>query len=341
LKDKLLTISWIKILKIYSKSSIYYSKKEYKLNSETGIKKYRVFKENVRKIKEHNAKGLSWWEAVNEFTDLTFEEFKAYFNIKPINPEDINELVKKQGRFLEKEINFDLQADDDDDDIPTPALSDVNWGSRMNTCRNQGQCGSCWAFSTMGALEGVLNIKYNTATPYLSTQQLVDCNTQSNGCNGGWQPYALTYLESNGPELDSSYPYTAVKGTCGFNNSLVKYTVKGYSACDSMGWFSQTPCTINNWRGLLQKGPISVVISATDAFQNYGGGIIDASNMTCAQLDHAVVAYAWTTSGSNSIISVRNSWGTSWGNQGNFQIYYTSAANSTCWITKLAFLPKV
>jgi len=308
-------------------------KKPYNLNSELAIQKYRVFKDNVRDIKEHNAKKLSWWAAINEYSDLTYQEFRNHFNLKPRSEKEMEEYIKKQTRFLGNEINFDEEADKEEVLTPSPNLSDVSWASQMGPIRDQGQCGDCWAFSTMGALEGVYAIKNKKVTPWISTQQLVDCDTVDNGCNGGWQGNAYTYLIKNGAMLDSKYPYTATKSTCKYNKNEVSYTVKSVSSCSN--------CSLTAWRTLLESGPVAVCIDASSKlFNNYGGGVLNPSQMGCGSLDHAVVAYAWASTG-NGVISVRNSWGTSWGIKGNFEISYTSGDKSTCWITYYAFLPVI
>jgi len=295
----------------------------------------------VKKIKEHNLKGLSWWEAVNEFTDLTENEFENLFDLKPRNDEEMKEFFKEQARFLGNQINFDEDAEKDE--IIYPQLNDVNWGNSMSPVRYQGSCGSCWAFATMATIEGVHAIKTKKNTPWLSTQQLVDCDKSNGGCKGGWMSKALTYLMNcGGSMLDSDYQYLAKPDSCKFDKNKAKYKVKSYSSCDSTGWFSKNnPCTKDKWRSLLQRGPVSVIVTAKGTFQNYGGGIIDTSKLTCEKLDHAVVAFAWSTQNGKGVISVRNSWGKNWGDKGNFHIYYSEHANNTCWITKMAFLPVI
>jgi len=314
-------------------------KKEYNINSEIALKKYRVFKDNVNKIKEHNSKGLSWWEAVNEFSDLTNEEFVELFNLKPKTEEEMRKFFQAEGRFLS--VNFDEDADKDDV-APQPEQSDVNWISAFGQPRHQGGCGSCWAFSTMGTVEAAYAIRNRQVTPYLSTQQLVDCDMNGHGCSGGWMHNALNYLrDAGGAMTDADYPYTQVKGTCRFNRNNAKYQVRGFDGCDSSPyWFMQgKPCTEQTWRALLARNPVAVVLSSAEAFRNYGGGVINTQGMPCTTLDHAVVAYAWTTQSGRGVISVRNSWGNNWGDKGNFHIYYTDQSNSTCWITKIGFIP--
>jgi len=316
-------------------------KKEYSINSEIALKKYRIFKDNVKKIKEHNAKGLSWWEAVNEFSDLTNEEFVEHFNLKPKTVEEMKKLFQPKGRFL---VNFDEDADKEDV-VPRPKLEDVICFSARLPPRNQGSCGSCWAFSTMGSIEAAYAIKNKKVTPYLSTQQLIDCDTKSGGCRGGMMNNAFTYLQDAGGAMtDAEYPYTHAEETCKFNKDNARYQVTGYDGCDTTTWYiKDKPCTEQAWRELLARNPISVVLSSADAFKNYGGGIINTQDMVCKTFDHAVVAYAWTTESEKGVISVRNSWGDTWGDKGNFHIYYSDdqISNGTCWITKVGFIPLI
>jgi len=325
----------------------YVFNKSYSLNSETGLQKYRVFKQNVKEIKEFNARGLSWWKGVQEHSDLTKEEFKKHYNLKPRSAQDFKALFGNRN-FLSDEINFDLLADKEEVQKENATGASYNWMNTLGAARDQGNCGSCWAFSTMAGIESQLyisNSKYKLQ--YLSTQQLVDCDTNDGGCNGGWMPSALAYLNSaGGAMLDSSYPYTSGtsgnSGTCAFVNSKVVAQVANMNGCDP-GWsFSQT-CTLTNWLNFMSTGALSVVVSAGDILENYSGGIIDLSTMgtsICSQFDHAVLAVGYTTnSAGRGIITVRNSWSTGWGQNGYFQIYYTTSLNSTCWITNVAVQP--
>jgi len=290
-------------------------------------------------------KGLTWWKAINEHTDLTDEEFNNYYNLKPKTHEEMKSFFAGTEKFLEKQIDFDEMADKEDNqnqEESNVTKVDISYGATLSPVRNQGGCGSCWAHATTCSIESAWGYKnYPTKSPWLSVQQLVDCDNYSGGCSGGWMPYALKYLINNGGIVyETDYPYTYQKGTCSTDKSRIRVKVQAYDSCDSAGWFSQEKCTKEKWKGILARGAVSVVISTGDAFRDYGGGIIQVSGSQCAQLTHAVTAYAWTTEDSGrEYISVRNSWGEDWGDKGDFHIYYTDQANSTCWVTKMAFRP--
>jgi len=299
-------------------------KKEYNLDTETAIKRYKIFKNNLKVIEEHNAKKLSWWYSINEFTDLTDEEFNELFNLKP----KTNEIMELYEKFLD----FDEMADKDDEIVIAPK-GDINWLHTLPPPRRQGACGSCWAFATMGAIESAYAIKNNKICPYLSPQQLLDCDTDDNACNGGTGIKSFRYIKwAGGAMMESDYPYVAKRETCKFDISKVKVKISNYSICAT--------CAKERWLSLIAGGAISVSLSAKDGLKNYGGGIIKVSGDECKEIDHNVLAYAWTTEKTGAeFISIRNSWGESWGDKGNFHIYYTKEANDTCYVTKLGYLP--
>jgi len=297
-------------------------KKDYELNSEAALKKYRVFKENLQKIKEHNAKKLTWWYSVNEFTDLTDQEFNDYFNIKPHNMEEIKRFYDSQPKFL---------GQDDSDDI-NPTQQNVNWVNTLTATRHQGTCGSCWAFATVGAIEGAYFIKHKQTSQYLSPQQFVDCERNSHGCQGGFPYSAVDYAYRNGGVMtEQNYPYRGNQGQCRYNSNQVFTKLTSFQYCFQ--------CNLNFWVNMLAQGPISVLITSQEVLKNYGGGVVNVSQARCAQTDHVIVAYGWTIQNNYQIVSLRNSWGSNWGDHGNFHVYYTPYANSTCWITNQGFRP--
>jgi len=303
-------------------------KKEYNLNSVTAIERYKIFKQNLNVIKEHNNKNLSWWYSVNEYTDLTDEEFNTHFNIKPHDQNKINDVVKNQGKFLRSQDVLEKSLSSD-------PKGDTNWLSSLTPVRNQGDCGSCWAHATVGAIESAYGIKNGKVIDHLSPQQLVDCSMMTNGCKGGWPEDAYSYVQNSGGVMsERDYPYLGVQGQCKFNQSAVSIKLKTYNFCL---W-----CQKNGWRNLLGQGSISVLVTSQDILKNYGGGVINLSGYKCSYSDHVVLAYGWKTSQDGSeIISLRNSWGENWGDKGNFHVYYSEKPYNTCWITKQGFLPVV
>ena len=191
----------------------------------------------------------------------------------------------------------------------------VDWRSYMNPVRDQGQCGSCWAFASIATTEGRYAIKHGGSKVQLSEQQLVDCAgaTGNQGCNGGWASKALQYLQSAGGSVArSAYPYTARQGSCR-KGLAVSARVTGVSGVSSA-------------MNAIASGPVAVYVQAQSGFMSYGGGIFDGY---CGQYDHAVTAVGWGQSGSTQYWIIRNSWGSGWGEAGHIRV----KVNGNCRIT--------
>jgi len=261
---------------------------------------FNAFSDNEKIIQEHNAKGLSWTLGHNEYSDLTWETFKArYVGGFQYNP------------HLNRTKNYDYSLL-----TQNVTASSIDWRSKgaVTPVKNQEQCGSCWAFSTVGAVEGGYQIAGNNLTKF-SEQDLVSCDNAQHGgtdegCNGGLMDNAFKWIETNGLCSESDYPYTSGGGDTGTCKSTCKagVTVSGFS--DVPGESGMIPA--------INKGPVSVAIEADrSTFQLYRGGVID--NEACGkQLDHGVlvVAYGTDSSLSKDYYTIKNSWGGSWGEQG-------------------------
>ena len=257
----------------------------YEVNTLEGISRYKIFKSNLKAIVEHNKKNLSWKAGINNYTDMTSAELEIYFNVKEISAK----LYRKKMRGLLSLDDYDdsLENSSDPDPPQNPNLQGkkvaVDWSNKMNPIRNQGGCGSCWAFSVAGAVEGNYAVSKGSS-PVLSTQQLVDCDYDPNnggnwGCSGGWMRHANSYWQTQGIMEESVYPYTAVLGTCKFDVcklSKVKVTGMETTADHDVGMF-----------GLLVNGPLSVCVNVQSSFQSYRSGIYSA---TCSSgCNHAVL----------------------------------------------------
>jgi C1A family cysteine protease len=213
------------------------------------------FKDTLAKIDECNANQTTSTCGVNFLADYTAEEMKKLNGYKA---------------ELKTEFNY---ADLDTSDL----ADEINWVTKgaVTPVKNQGQCGSCWAFSTTGSVEGA-EFQATGKLQSFSEQQLVDCSTQNNGCNGGLMDYAFKYIETAPLELEADYPYTGTKKfwkPCKYDSSKGVGKVVGFQDV-------KTDSTGSNLKAALAKGPVSVAIEADKTvFQSYTGGVITGS--TC------------------------------------------------------------
>ena len=317
--------------------------KEYDLNSEEAVSRYKVFKQNVKKIDETNAQNLPYQLGINKFTDLTAEEFQQLYLVAP---EVRKGMLKKSIRNLREEGFFDLNADKDDEDRDeliildgrTVAFTPVDWTSRLGLPRDQGKCGSCWTFSLTAVVEAAYAKKTGVVQPYLSTQQLVDCDLTDGGCNGGDFYNGINYIKKNGLLNDSLYPYVAVANTCvakiTFTNTK---KITGFRLCSNYWGGATNACSETKVYNLLAMGPISVGIDGS-VIQSYRSGIFTG---TCREDNHAVTVVGYGIASGVEYFIVRNSWGINYGESGHIRIARNLANKSSCFLTNEAYIPLV
>jgi len=206
-------------------------------------------------------------------------------------------------------------------DTPLPASYD--WRS-LNGCtpiRDQGGCGSCWAFGTVGVLESAIKIKDNMEVD-LSEQWLVSCNQDGYGCGGGWwaHHYHLDtpdFCGGTGAVFESSFPYAAADLPCACSYSH-EYWITAWGYVDPA---RDVPDVNDIKRAIIAHGPVAVAVSVNSAFQAYTGGVFNSS--TTAPVNHAVVLVGWDDGqGPGGVWFLRNSWGTGWGENGYMRIRY-------------------
>jgi C1A family cysteine protease len=230
---------------------------------------------------------------VNKFSDLTGEEFKALYASGYRAQEKVS-----------KNVNLTLLHTPK---AALPASVDWNAAGAVTPVKDQGQCGSCWAFSTTGSTEGAVFLATKTLLSF-SEQQLVDCaGAEGNqGCNGGLMDYGFQYIIDNkGIGSEASYPYKAADGTCKKVPSVA--TIKSFSDVPTN---SETALMT----AIVQQ-PVSVAVEADQAsFQQYSGGVMTAACGT--NLDHGVLAVGYGTSAGKDYYQVKNSWGADWGSKG-------------------------
>jgi len=252
-----------------------------------------IYNGNVAKIQAHNEQGLTWTQDVNQFADQTEEEFlAAYTGAQPPAETD--------------EPTMELEVD--------AAVADaVDWVEKgqVNPIKNQGSCGSCWAFSTMGTLESGYAIASGKLVS-VAEQQLVDCDKVNLGCSGGWPHAAYDQYLSGAPGIcsESSYTYTARNGQCKDSqctNAMPKGTVTGHT---DVGKSSP------GLKSALGKQPVSVTVNAGQ-LQFYANGVV--TKPCSGQVNHAVIAVGYGTDGED-YFKIRNSWGTGWGEAGYIRV---------------------
>jgi len=323
--------------------------KKYDLNSQEGFNKYKTFKSNLKFIESHNKLQNSYSLGITDFTDLTADEYSETF-LKRITQEQKAEIKKFLNSQNESSsFNFDKYADDDDNLIKNSlneknessfTQKKIDWTNKMNPVSAQGACGCCWAFSVIGAIEANYNIKFGNS-PRFSQQQLVDCDSSNNGCNGGNELKALKYIKEKGIAFSNDYPYfageVAKSQTCVASSFTMNYIVDGFDYC------YKEVCTKERHRGLLARGPIMVGIDGRmqiqdrSIFQHYTKGILDAP---CANDNHAVILMGFDFDEKGEYLLARNSYGEGWGENGNFRIR-TRDLDRTCFMGNTAVLPIV
>jgi len=260
--------------------------------------RFVVWKDNLVKVTKHNleaAKGLhSFTVGMNHLADMTNEEYRQrMLRLRP----------SKSSRAA----------------VHTPVGSiPTSWDWRtqkniVNPVKDQGQCGSCWAFSAVATMEGACNLKSGKLNS-LSEQELVDCvNGGKDDCDSGGEMFqGIEYaISAGGMDTEASYPYTATSGhACRFKKSAVACTFSSYANISSG---DETALT----NAAYTQPIISVGIDASSwSFQMYSGGVYDESACSSVELDHGVAVVGYGVSGKKDYYIVRNSWGDSWGLEG-------------------------
>ena len=287
------------------------------------IKRLEIFASNIDLIEKHNAdKTQTYQMGVNQFTHLTFDEFIDTARIGGVRPPYLR-------RSSDNKV-FEAPA-------TTSNPTSVDWVSTgaVTDVKNQGSCGSCWSFSTTGALEGAYKLAGNDLTSF-SEQELVSCDTTDAGCNGGWMDDAFTYIKNaGGLTSEDNYPYTSGSGTTG---TCQKSKISPVSGSKVSSYTDVKAGSVSSLETALAQQPVSIAIQANQlAFQTYKSGVLTG---TCGQrLDHGVLAVGYGTDDATGLDywKVKNSWGDSWGEAGYIRILKSSA--DLCGVLDAASFP--
>jgi len=256
----------------------------------------------MEKIIASNDQELSFKLRMNQFGDLTDDEFKL-------------QIHGHKGSCLQiPKLEDVVKPTTIVSDIAVPDSVDWEASGDVTPVKNQGQCGSCWAFASTGALECDYSIKKGQLNS-LSEQELVDCTGSygNYGCNGGWWYNAFAYVKQEGGLCsEDSYRYTARDGTCKASSCGTKYN-------PISGDVKVTPDSDSALEAAVAVGCNAVGVEADQtSFQYYSSGVL--TGVCGTSIDHGVLAVGYGTSGSQKYWKVKNSWGASWGDEGYIYI---------------------
>ncbi|CAD8173139.1 unnamed protein product [Paramecium pentaurelia] len=242
----------------------------------------KVYEDAMKQIQIQNADLSSTAKfGENQFTDLTPEEFAALYLTRNQSNMNLNaELYVPQG----------------------PVGASADW-SNITKVKDQGNCGSCWAFSAVGAVETLLTLKgVLPSNTWLSEQQLVDCDRgTNNGCNGGFENLGISWAKKNGLTTSDKYPYVGKQQKCQISTG--QYKPSGYQVVSASNMYTA-----------LSYQPITVAVDAS-SWQYYKTGVFD--KCTLKSLNHAVLATGFQEDG---VWIIKNSWGTGWGEKGYIRL---------------------
>ncbi|KAF5746529.1 hypothetical protein HS088_TW06G00700 [Tripterygium wilfordii] len=284
-------------------------------------KRFNVFKENLKHIHKVNQMDKPYKLSLNSFADMTNHEFMTYYGGSKVTHYRMLHSPKRRTGFVHGKT----------EDLP----ASVDWrkNGAVTAIKNQGRCGSCWAFSTVAAVEGINKIKTGELVS-LSEQELIDCDKENHGCNGGLMEDAFKFLEHvNGLTTEKNYPYTARDGTCDSNKlNAPEVIIDGYEMVPDNDETALMKAVANQ--------PVSIAIDAGGKdFQFYSEGVFNGHCGT--ELNHGVALVGYgTASDGTKYWTVRNSWGTDWGEQGYIRMQRgIDAEEGLCGITLEASYP--
>ncbi len=279
-----------------------------------------MFVASEQKIAELNSKNSSSKFGHNHMSDYTDEEYHKMMGLD----QDI----------LPESQLFPFRAQEGANSSP------IDWRTlgKVTPVKDQGQCGSCWAFSATESTESAWMIAGNDEV-IMAPQELVDCAKgvfSNHGCNGGWYYYAWKWNQDHMTMRESDYPYTS--GTTGTETACAYDESKGVTFVTDYQQVAEDTASI---KAAIEQQPVSVAVSAgNDVFRYYTSGIVTEADGCPTRLDHAIQAVGWGSDNGQDYYIVRNSWNTTWGNQGYIYIG-TAEGKGVCGINQAVWFPSV
>jgi len=287
--------------------------------------RFQQFSDNVALISAENAKGLPYTLGIGPFADISNAEFKENY-LGYNQPDDDDAIVlgyhQWQGEALADSVDWTTQG-------------------VVTAVKDQGQCGSCWAFSTTGSLEGSAALATGQLES-LAEQQLVDCAGFPNlGCMGGQMAHSLSWSKTHDFCKESAYPYRASGGKCqssGCAVGLASGSVTGVMKLK--GLFG--PAKEADMLSAVSQQPVSVALEADkDAFQHYSSGVLTDATGCGSKPDHGVLVVGYGTDNGVDYWKVKNSWASTWGDGGYLKIARGGKGSGVCAILSGPVYPVV
>lgn len=284
--------------------------------------RFKVFMENVKKIEAHNNKyrqrTTTFSLGINQFSDMTYEEFASKILMRRNGA-----LSKPLRNLFQKPHSF-------------TAPESVDWRKQgyVTPVKDQGSCGSCYSFSAIGGLEGQ-HFKKTGNLVSLSEQNILDCSGQygNNGCDGGFLQASYDYISDNdGVDTEKYYPYEGREMRCSYDPDGKGATCKGYHSIRR-----EDEDALKD--AVASVGPIPACIYAADSFQQYSGGIYYGYDCPTDDTNHCILIVGYGSANGHDYWLVKNSWGTSWGDEGYIKM--SRNRNNNCQIASDAHYPIV
>lgn len=275
-------------------------------------KRRQIFLKNLEEVKIWNSnQNNKWKKGINQFSDLTMEEFESKYLIK-----NMLENEKLRGPPFTPANGFKYK----NFIVPENGVSTfkpIDWSKYTGSIRDQLDCGSCYAQVGITLIESTYLIKTGKSVR-LSVQQIVDCNKLTSGCNGGWVTNVGLYAKSNGLMTEAEYPYLNAVGSCNYNPSTAKQYIDGMTGHGdllSIKYHAYHPGFLYEQ---LKYGPVGIAIDG-NILKEYKKGVWNAEG--CEKINHAVTVTGFGIENDGTpYFLIRNSWGTTWGENGYMKI---------------------